>query len=75
MVGLIAVAFALAFPTSAQGMPLAPLHQSDGMITQDREACGAGYAPRYGVCVRAPTARQATRCAAGVRLADGRCVK
>ena len=42
MIRLIAVAFALAVATSAQATPLAPLHQSDGMITQVREACGAG---------------------------------
>jgi hypothetical protein len=75
VVGLIAVAFALAFPTSAQGMPLASLHQADGMITQVREACGAGMHRVNGACVRTPTARQATGCAAGLRLVDGRCVK
>ena len=42
MIRLIAVAFALAFATSAQAMSPAPLHQPDGMITQVREACGAG---------------------------------
>ena len=42
MIRLIAIAFALAVATSAQATPLAPLHQPDGMITQVREACGAG---------------------------------
>jgi hypothetical protein len=43
MIRLIAfAAFALALATSAQAMPLTPLHQSDGMITQVRHACGAG---------------------------------
>ena len=41
MIRLIAFA---AFPlaTTAQAMSPVPLHQSDGMITQVREACGAG---------------------------------
>jgi len=30
----------MAFATLAQAMPLAPLHQPDGMITQVRQACG-----------------------------------
>ena len=39
MIRLISVAaFALALATSAQAMPVAPLDQSDGMITQVREA-------------------------------------
>ena len=43
MIRLIAfAAFALAVATSAQAMSPAPLHQADGMITQVREACGAG---------------------------------
>ena len=43
MVGLIAItAFALAVATSAHAITLAPLHQSEGMITQVRHACGAG---------------------------------
>ena len=45
MIRLIAfVAFALALATSAQAMSPVPLHQPDGMITQVREACGAGRA-------------------------------
>ena len=42
MIRLIAVAFALTLATSVQAMSPAPLHQADGMITQIREACGAG---------------------------------
>ena len=42
MVRAIAVVFALAIATSAQAMSPPPLHQRDGMITQVREACGAG---------------------------------
>ena len=35
-------ALALAVTTSADAMSPAPLHQPDGMITQVRQACGAG---------------------------------
>ena len=42
MIRFIAFAFALAVATSAQAMSPAPLHQADGMITQVRQACGAG---------------------------------
>ena len=42
MVRVIAVVFALAIATSAQAMSPPPLHQRDGIITQVREACGAG---------------------------------
>ena len=43
MIKLIAVAgFALAVATTAHAMPLAPLHQPYGMITQVRHNCGAG---------------------------------
>jgi hypothetical protein len=52
MIRLISVAFALVVSTSAQATPLAPLHQPDGMITQVREACGAGMHMVNGTCVR-----------------------
>ena len=42
MIRLIAVAFALAVATTAQAMSPAPLNQSDGLITQVRQNCGAG---------------------------------
>jgi type IV secretory pathway component VirB8 len=43
MIRFFAVAaFALAVATSAQAITLTPLHQTDGMITQVRENCGAG---------------------------------
>ena len=52
MIRLIAfAAFALAVATSAQAMSPVPLHQSDGMITQVREACGAGRV-RINGCLR-----------------------
>ena len=42
MIRLIAIAFALAVATSAQAMSPAPLHQSDGMITQIRRTVARG---------------------------------
>jgi hypothetical protein len=43
MIRLIVIAaFALAVATSAQAMSPVPPSQSDGMITQVRQACGAG---------------------------------
>jgi hypothetical protein len=55
MVRLIAVAFALVVATSAQAMPVGPLHQPDGMTTQVRYYGGYrggyrhyGYRGHYG---------------------------
>jgi len=46
MIKLIAIAFAFALAltvaTFVQAMPVAPLPQPDGMITQVRHNCGAG---------------------------------
>ena len=75
MIRLITVAFALVVSTSAQATPLAPLQQPDGMITQVREACGAGYHMVNGTCVRTAARRNAARCAVGMRSVGGRCVK
>jgi len=62
MIRLIAVvAFTLATATSAHAIALAPLHQSDGMITQVREACGAGRVRIHGVCVARTTRRHVRR--------------
>ena len=74
MIRLIAVVFALAVATSAQAVSLAPLPQPDGMITQVREACGAGMHMVNGVCVRTAARRNAARCAVGMRTVGGRCV-
>ena len=62
MVRLIAVVFAMAVATSAQGMSPMPPHQPDGMITQVREACGAGMHMVNGVCRTTAARRQARRC-------------
>ena len=66
MIRLTAIVFALALATSAQALPLASLHQPDDLITQVREACGAGMHRVNGVCVRTPARRAARRCAVGV---------
>ena len=69
---MAAAAFALAIVTSAHAVTLAPLHQSDSMITQVREACGAGRVRINGVCVARTTRRQVRRCA---RWHGGACVR
>ena len=70
MIRLIAVAFALALASSAQAMPPVALQQSDEMVIQVREACGAGMHRVHGRCVGTPARRHARRavrrCAAGV---------
>ena len=71
MIRLMAVAFALTVATSVQAMSPSPLHQPDGMITQIREACGAGRVRINGVCVARTTKRQVRRCA---RWNGGTCV-
>ena len=68
MIRWIAVAaFTLAIATSAQAMSPVPLHQADSMVTQVREACGAGMHMVNGTCVRTPARRNASRCARGVK--------
>ena len=72
MIRWIAVAaFTLAIATSAQAMSLVPIHQADSMVTQVREACGAGRVRVNGVCVARTTIRHARRCA---RWHGGVCV-
>jgi len=70
MIRVIAVAFALALASSAQAMPATPLQQSDDMVINVREACGAGMHRVNGRCVGTPARRHARRavrrCAAGV---------
>jgi hypothetical protein len=73
MIRLIAfAAFALALTISAQAMPVAPVHEPDGMVTQIAAACGPGMTRRNGVCVARTTVRQARRCAAWT---GGACVR
>jgi hypothetical protein len=72
MIRLVALGFALALATSAQAMPVPSPHQPDGMITQVRQACGAGRVRVNGVCVARTTIRHARRCA---RWNGGVCVR
>jgi hypothetical protein len=72
MIRLIAVVFVLGLATSAQATSLVPLHQPGGMITQVRQACGAGRVRVNGVCVARTTIRQTRRCA---RWSGGACVR
>jgi hypothetical protein len=44
-----------------------PLHQPDGMITQVRQACGAGRVRVNGVCVAEPPSARPAEPTAGVR--------
>jgi hypothetical protein len=61
MIRLIAVAFALALASSAEAMPPVPVQQSDQMVIQVREGCGAGRVRRAGVCVARTTERHVRR--------------
>jgi hypothetical protein len=61
MIRMISVVFALGVATSAQAASLAPLHQPDRMITQVRQACGAGMHMVNGRCVTTPARRQVRR--------------
>ena len=75
MIRLVAVtAFALAVATTAQAMSLVPLHQSNRMITQVREDCGAGYHMVNGSCIRTAARRNAAKCAVGMHTVGGKCV-
>jgi hypothetical protein len=61
MIRLIAFAFAIALTTSAQAMPVAPVHEPDGMITEVAYGCGPFRTRVAGVCVARTTVRQARR--------------
>lgn len=63
-------AFALAFTTSVQAMPVAPVQQPDGMTTQIAYGCGPGMTRVRGVCVARAAKRQARRC---IRWTAGVC--
>jgi ABC transporter substrate binding protein len=61
MIKLIAVAFTLALATSTHAMPVAPLHQSDGITEQVRYGCGPGRTRVAGRCVARTTIRHTRR--------------
>lgn len=66
MMRLIVIAVGVALTSSVHALPLTALHQPDQMLTQVREACGAGMHRVGGVCVRTHARRAAGRCARGV---------
>ena len=73
----IAIAlFGLLLACAAQAMPVAPVHQPDGVITQARMGCGAGTVMVNGVCQSRAGMRQERRamrrCA---RYSGGVCVR
>jgi hypothetical protein len=62
MIKTIAIAlFGLSLACAAQAMPVAPVHQPDGMITQVRMGCGAGRVMVNGVCQSRAAMRQERR--------------
>ena len=61
MIRLIATIFALTIATSAQAISLAPLNPPDSVITQVRQACGAGMHMVRGRCVTTPARRNVRR--------------
>jgi hypothetical protein len=61
MIRFIAIIFALTVATSPDAMSPAPLHPSDGMVMQVREACGVGRVRINGVCVARTTKRHVRR--------------
>lgn len=75
MIRIVAVAFILAAGATAYAMPRASIHQADSLVTTVREACGAGMHRVNGVCVRTAARRNAARCATGMKLVEGRCVR
>jgi hypothetical protein len=64
MVKLIALAaFTFVITASAQAMPAAPVHETEGIVTQIAWACGPGMTRINGVCVSRHARRVARRCA------------
>ena len=62
-------ALAWATTTSAQAMPIAPVHEP-GIIMQIASGCGVSRTRVHGVCVASTTIRHARRC---VRWRRGVC--
>ena len=70
MIRPIAVVFALALASSAEAMPVAPIHQSEGIIMPVAAGCGPGRTRVLGVCVARTPMRQARK---WVRWSGGLC--
>jgi len=75
---IIVFAFILSLASSVQAMPVSPLPTPDNIVVTVRQACGAGYQRVAGRCVRNTSVRHfrraVRRCAAGLRLVDGKCI-
>ena len=75
----IAFVFTLSLASSVQAMPVSPLQTSDNIVVTVRQACGVGFQRVAGRCVRNTSVRHfrraARRCAAGMRLVNGRCIR
>lgn len=78
MLKIVVVAFILSLASSAQAMPVSSLQTPDNIVVTVRQGCGIGYQRIAGRCMRNPTVRHfrriVRRCAAGLRLVDGKCI-
>jgi len=78
VVRFIVFAFILSLASSVQAMPVSPLQTPDTMVVTVRQGCGIGYRRIGDRCVRNASVRHfrrvVRRCAAGLRLVDGKCI-
>ena len=78
VVRIIVFAFALSLTSSVQAMPVSTLQASDNIVVTVRHGCGVGYQRIAGRCVRNASVRHfrgaVRRCAAGLRLVNGKCI-
>jgi hypothetical protein len=70
MLKLIVAVIALALASPAQALPYGTIQTPASMVTNVREACGAGFHRVNGVCVR-----NVKVCPVGLHLEGGRCVR
>jgi hypothetical protein len=75
---IVVFAFILSLASSVQAMPVSSLQTPDNIVVTVRQGCGIGYQRIAGRCMRNPTVRHfrriVRRCAAGLRLVNGRCI-
>lgn len=78
MLKIVVFAFILSLASSVQAMPVSSLQAPDNIVVTVRQECGVGYQRIAGRCMRNPTVRHfrriVRRCAAGLRLVDGKCI-
>jgi hypothetical protein len=70
MLKFIVAVIALALASPALALPYGSIQNPASMITNVREACGAGFHRVNGVCVR-----NVKVCPVGLHLEGGRCVR